>query len=502
MDAAVKQMIDGYRMGVDAQAGMISDKSKLEPIEAVLAGMEELAEQPGVDIMKFQELVGAEGLMEKYGAEMAKLAEAMTAGMDQKIAAADEMAAEQKPVDIKEIDLTDIELVVKSHRQIYDMTVKDDPKLMHQKAAYEALFALAEECATIPEFNRRSISEGHQQHLGLSATWDQGLSSFKLEVQHKQPDMITWALNALEVTRDNPFPESIAYYLNETASLNERRMAVRQSKFQPYNSFAGELGGYLLLDHSEHQRQKAAAMYELQKEYTDWDIDDAAYNPYVRLLLTMGDAGQAAELGPDYLGLLPFLRAGWYMDARLSPEDKAQIKSVDDVVPPPPYPYPHRTGPVGGVELTVPEPPFAYAFDTLYPIIVKVTNLSEEIRELDADKGLRIWIINEDKTIENKEIPVKIPEALAPGESVEIDGDLYDWGLPKEERLFLVGFNLGIVGDFECDLAEKYSDPSKLSPHTIPNHYLRPFDGGVAADPVFVMPHRPLPEYPFPVLIE
>ncbi|MCP4228558.1 MAG: hypothetical protein GY771_00215 [bacterium] len=502
MDATVKQMIDGYRMGVDGQAGMINDKSKLEPIEAVLARMEEIAEQPGVDMMKFQELVGTEGLMEKYGAEMAKLSEAMTAGMDQKIAAADEMAAEQKPVDIKEIDLTDIELVVKPHRQIYDMTAKDDPKLAHQKAAYEALFALAGECATIPEFNRRSIAEGHQQHLGLSATWDGNITSFNLEVQHKQPDMITWALNALEVTRDNPYPESIAYYLNETASLNERKMAVRQSNFQPYNSFAGELSGYLLLDHSEHQRQKAVNMYDMQKEYTGWDIDDAAYHPYIRQLLTLGDTGQAAELGPDYLGLLPFIRAGWYMDARLSPEEKAQFKDMNDVPPPPPYPYPHRTGPVGGVELTVSEPMFACPFDTAYPISIKVTNTAPETRNLDVSKGLRIWIINEDKVINGEKVPAVVPDTLAPGESVEIDGNLYDWGLPNEERLFLVGFDLGIVGDFDCDLALKYSDPKKLNPSTIPNYYLKPFDGGVAADPMFVMPHRPLPEYPFPIAVE
>ena len=29
MDATVKQMIDGYRMGVDSQAGMISDRNGL-----------------------------------------------------------------------------------------------------------------------------------------------------------------------------------------------------------------------------------------------------------------------------------------------------------------------------------------------------------------------------------------------------------------------------------------------------------------------------------------
>jgi hypothetical protein len=279
-------------------------------------------------------------------------------------------------------------------------------------------------------------------------------------------------------------------------------MALRQSKFQPFNSFAGELSGYLLLDHSENQRQKAAAMYDIQKEYTGWDIDDAAFNPYIRQLLMMGDSGLSGDLGPDFLGLLAFLRAGWYMDARLSPDDKKEFKEASDVPPPPPYPYPHRTGPVGGVELTVSEPPFAYAFDTPYPITVTVSNTSSEARDLDASKGLRIWIINEDKVIEGKKVAAEIPETLAPGESAEINGDLYDWGLPKEERLFLVGFDLGVVGDFGCDLAAKYADAKKLSPHTIPNHYLVPFDGGVAADPVFVMPHRPLPEYPFPIAVE
>lgn len=502
MDPTVKQMIEGYRMGVDAQSGMISDKTKLEPIREVLARMEEIAGQPGVDFMKFQELIGAEGLINRYGTEMAKLAEAVSAGIDQKIADAELIEAESQPVNIGNIDLTDVELVVKPHRQIYEMTVKDNPNLPHQKAAYEAFFALAEECRTIPEFNRRALAEGHQHHLGLSSTWDQNMNSYKLEVQHKQPDMITWAINALEVTGDKPFPESIVYYLNDTAFLNERVMAKRQSEFASYNSFAGELAAYLLINHSEEQRRKVVNMYELQKRFTGWDIDDAAYHPYIRQLLTLGDAGQAKELGPDYLGILPFMRVGWYMDARLSPEEKARFKDWTDIPLPPPYPYPHRTGPVGGVELVVSEPPFVSEFDSAYPIMIRVTNHSSETRELDTEKGLRIWIINENNTSKGKKVDAVIPQNLAAGETVTIDGNLFDWGLLKEERLFLVGFDLGIKGEYKCDLAEKYGDPAKLTPNTIANFYLTPFDGGTAADPVFVMPHRPLPKYPFPIPIE
>lgn len=501
MDPTVKQMIDGFKAGVDVQAGMAANQDLVEEVRGVVAKMEEIANEPGMDIMKFQEKVNAEGLMNEYGDAMARLATAGEAAVEAMADAVDEAAAEVKPVDLTKLDIYDLEVAVGPHRQVYETTIKQKTDVPRLKASYEALFALADECETIVGFNRRAMAEGHLSHLGLAGTWDANMNTFEKEVAHKQPDMTTYALDALETTRDNPFPETVVYALNRLAYLNERTMAVRQSKFSLFNAFAAELSAYLILVHTEEQRQKAVNMFELQKEFTGWDFDGASYDPYVRQLLTMGDAGKRAELGPDYLGLLPFLRVGWYLDASLSPDEKKELADKEEAPRPPAHPYPYRTGPVGGVELTVEEPPFAAAFDEPYPVKLTLTNAGGESRKLDTKKGLRIWIIAEDGA-KTEKVKVDLPAELGPGETWKADGDLYEWGLPKEERLYLVAFDVRLEGEYRCDLAEKYGDPKDVPLDFLPNYYLGPFDGGCAADPVFAMPRRPLPAYPFPMAVE
>lgn len=501
MDPTVKQMVDGFKMGVDAQAGMAANQDLVEEVRGVIAKMEAIANEPGMDIMKFQEKVNAEGLMNEYGEAMARLATAGEAAVVAMADAVDEAAAEVKPVDLTKLDIYDLEVAVGPHRQVYETTIKQKTDVPHLKAAYEALFALADECETIVEFNRRAMAEGYLSHLGLAGTWDANMSTFEKEVTHKQADMITYALDALEATRDYPFPETIVYALNRLAYLNERKMAVRQSKFGLFSAFAAELSAYLILVHTEEQRQKAVNMFELQKEFTGWDFDGASYNPYVRQLLTMGDAGKRAELGPDYLGLFPFLRVGWYLDASLSPDEKKELANREEPPRPPAYPYPYRTGPVGGVELTVEEPPFAAAFDEPYPVKLTLANRAGEPRKMDTKKGLRIWIITEEGAGTDK-LKVDLPAELGPGETWSADGDLYEWGLPKEEKLHLVAFDVGLESEYRCDLAEKYGEPKNLPLDFVPNFYLEPFDGGCATDPVFVMPRRPVPEYPFPIAVE
>ncbi len=501
MDPAVKQMIDGFRMGVDAQSGMISDKSLLEPVREVITEMEAIAAEPGMDMMKFQERLQSSGLMGKYGETIAKLSEAQVAAMEGKIEQMDEYAAEAGPVDLKTLDITDLEVVLGPQRQVYNTTVKDNDTLPHHKAAYEAFFALGEECKTIPEFNRRAKAEGHYDHLGMSATWDGNVNTFNVEVQHKQPDMTTYALDALEAVRDNPFAETVVYALNRLALLNERKMAVRQSRFEPVSGFGAELAAYLILVHTEEQRQKAANMYGLMKELTGLDIDGAFAQPYFRQLLEMGDAGQRAELGPDYLGIIAFLRAGWFLDASLSPEQKKEYADKKEIPRPPACPYPYRTGPVGGVELTPAEPPFAVPTDGPNPVKLTITNNAPEARQLDTKKGLRMWVFSEEG-VEAKVVKVKLPAELAPGASEVVEGDLFAWGLPKDERLYMVAFDVGVAGDYGCDLAAKYAEVKGLSPAMIPNHFLEPLEGGAATAPAFAFPHRPVPAYPFPMPIE
>jgi hypothetical protein len=501
MDPTVKQMLDGFRMGVDAQAGMAANQDLVEEVRGVIAKMEAVANEPGMDIMKFQEKVNAEGLMNEYGEAMARLATAGEAAVEAMADAVDAAAAEAKPVDLTKLDIRDMEIAVGPHRRVYETTIKQKTDVPHLKAAYEALFALADECETIVEFNRRAMAEGYLSHLGLAGTWDANMNTFEKEVAHKQPDMITYALDALETTRDYPFPETIVYALNRLAYLNERKMAVRQSKFSLFNAFAAELSAYLILVHTEEQRQKTVNMFELQKEFTGWDFDAAAYNPYVRQLLTMGDAGKRAELGRDYLGILPFLRVGWYLDASLSPDEKKELANREERPRPPASPYPYRTGPVGGVELTVKELPFAVAFDQPYPIKLTLTNHASEPRKFDAKKGLRIWIITEEGAGAEK-LEVDLPAEFGPGETWNAEGDLYAWGLPKEEKLHLVAFDVGLDGEQRCDLAEKYGEPKNVPLDFVPNFYLEPFSGGCAADPVFAMPRRPVPAYPFPIAVE
>jgi hypothetical protein len=501
MDAAVKQLVDGFKMGVDAQSGMISDKSLLDPVREVITDMESVAAEPGMDMMKFQERLQSSGLMAKYGDAMAKLGEAQLAAMDGKIEEMEKYAAEAGPVDLKTLDITDLEIILGPHRQVYNTTVKDNDTLPHQKEAYEKFFALGEECRTIPEFNRRAKAGGHYDHLGLSATWDGNVNTFNVEVAHQQPDMITYGLDALEAVRDNPFAETVVYALNRLALLNERRMAVRRSRFEPVNGFAGELSAYLILVHTEEQRRKVVNMRALMEELTGLDVDGAFAQPYFRRLLEMGDAGQRAEHGPDYPGIIAFLRAGWFLDASLSPEQKKEYADKNDLPRPPECPYPYRTGPVGGVELTPAEPPFAVPTDGPYPVTLTVTNGAAEPRKLDARAGLRMWVFSEEG-VEAKVVKARVPAELAPGASEVIEGDLFAWGLPKDERLFMVAFGVGVSGGHGCGLAAKYAELKGLSPAMVPNHFLEPFEGGAATAPAYVFPRRPVPAYPFPMAVK
>jgi hypothetical protein len=216
----------------------------------------------------------------------------------------------------------------------------------------------------------------------------------------------------------------------------------------------------------------------------------------------MGQEHIAQEQGPDYLGLTALLRAGWHMDAKYTPEEKKAFGDFSKFPKPDPLPYPYRTGPVGGVELVLPDPAFATPFDAPYQVKVNITNHSAEPRSLDTAKGLRCWVFRgEGKPIVTK-TDAKLPAQLAPGQSVTLEGDLFAWGLPQEEELMLVAFDVGVAGDFACDLAQKYSDSKSLTPFTFADYLLEPFQGGTASAPACVMPHRPAPAYPFPIPVK
>jgi hypothetical protein len=497
-------MVDGMRMGLDAQSSRIADPRLLEPAREVVARMEAIGNEPGMDIIKFQDRLQSEGLMEKYGQAMVKLSEAQTAGMDAAIAGMEQAEKDLKPVDLATLDITDLEIVLKPHRMVYDTSVKNNAQIPHQKKAYETFFALAEKCRTIPEFNRRSLAEGLQQQLGQAAAWDANLNSFNVEVTHRQPDMITWALNALEISRDYPFPENVVYALNGNSLENELTLARRQNALLPFTCFADALGEYLLWPHmhTEEQRQKIHALLKLSGEFNGWEMDEAFYRPYVRRRMEMGQEHIAKEQGPDYLGLTAFLRAGWHMDAKYTPEEKKAFGDFSKFPKPDPLPYPYRTGPVGGVELVLPDPAFSTPFDEPYQVKVILTNHSAEPRPLDTARGLRCWVFRGGGKPVVTKTGVELPADLAPGQSVTFEGDLFAWGLPKEEELCMVAFDVGLAGDFACDLAQKYSDVKSLTPFTFADYLLEPFQGGTAAAPAFVMPHRPAPAYPFPIPVK
>ncbi|MEE9456324.1 MAG: hypothetical protein V3W11_04135, partial [bacterium] len=116
-------------------------------------------------------------------------------------------------------------------------------------------------------------------------------------------------------------------------------------------------------------------------------------------------------------------------------------------------------------------------------------------------KGLRMWVFSEEG-VEEKKVKVELPAELAAGASEVVEGDLFAWGLPKEERLFMVAFDVGLAGEDSCDLAAKYAELKGLSPAMVPDHFLEPFEGGAATAPAFAFPHRPVPDYPFPTPIE
>jgi hypothetical protein len=152
---------------------------------------------------------------------------------------------------------------------------------------------------------------------------------------------------------------------------------------------------------------------------------------------------------------------------------------------------------VGGVDLLPAPPPFGSPFDRPYAVKLTLVNGGDTARELDAGRGVRAWVWGEKGLIKNDKV-AEVPAKLGPGESVTVEGDLYAWGLPREERLYLVAFDVGVGGAPGADLAAKYGDPQKVTPMFIPNFYLTPFADGAATEPAFVMPHRPPPPYPFP----
>jgi hypothetical protein len=242
-------------------------------------------------------------------------------------------------------------------------------------------------------------------------------------------------------------------------------------------------------------------MHALMEELTGLDVDGAFAQPYFRQLLEKGDAQMRAEHGPDYLGIVAFLRAGWFLDASLSPEEKKAYADKNEVPRSPACPYPYRTGPVGGVSLALAEPPFAVPTDQAYPVKLTITNGAAEPRKLDAKRGLRMRVFAEEGAAA-KGVKAKVPAELPPGASAVVEGDLFAWGLPKEERLYMVAFGVGVSGEHGCELAAKYAELKGLSPQFIPNHFLEPFEGGAATAPAYVFPHRPVPAYPFPMAID
>lgn len=485
MDAGVKQVLDGFKMGLAAQVAAASDDAALDSLRAVVARMEEIAAEAGIDLVAFQARLQAEDLMGKYAAEMASLASRPPAA-----GAAGPSAA----VDVGTVDITDLEVVTAPHRRVYEATVKGRAGMPRAQEAYERLFALARECRTIPEFNRRAEGSGLFAALGLAATWDSNTQTLHKEIEARQADMVTYALNALACTRDRPYPNSIGYHLTGLALANERKLARRWSWAATYYAFAGELAAYIALRHTEEQRQKTANLLAYSVALTGIDVDVADRHPYVRQLMVINDDDLRRDYGPDWLGTMPFTRVAWYMDAALSPQQKKNAMPSA----PPPCPHPYRTGPVDGVDVVVEPIPFSSPVDAPYRVKVRIKNRGKERRGLDAATGLRLWVMTEEDVAAYR-VPVAVPDALAPGEEVAFDGDLFAWGLPREERLFLVAFTAGVPGVARCDLAVKYADPKTLTPATWANHYLTPFEGGAATEPAFAMPRRPTPPYPFSV---
>ena len=219
------------------------------------------------------------------------------------------------------------------------------------------------------------------------------------------------------------------------------------------------------------------------------DFDHSFNHPYLRWLITAKGGAQKSE-HDNYTAEYRRMRFGFYCDAMLSPEDKKRLVADKKPALEPDCAFPFTTGAVRGVTIVASEPDFAMAFDRAYPIKLSISNSGDAAVELTPD-GLTMWVIREDGQ-EILPLSVDLPATLEPGATLEFAGDLYAWGLPREERLHLLSFALGLAGE----------PPAPVVPQAEGNSYaavaIAHFQGGPSVDPVYCFPHRPLPAYAFP----
>jgi hypothetical protein len=477
----IQSVIDGFRTGLNALEAGCSDPSLLEPLRAVITRMEQLGIEAGDDFAVFSSKAMEEDLYTKYSNAMAECsAKAQTT---QQAPSATETATP-----VSKIDPGNLELILAPHRPGL-RSAESDPKAMQRKLAYQQFFALAQECETIPEFNRRCLETGLLPNLGIAAAWDSALDTHNVEITAMNPDMITYSIDALNAINDVWAPEPIATKLNLLVYKNEERMAVRQSFADFFSLFMAELGAYLGLVHTEEQRQKVVAAYNLMQHFTGLDFDHSFNHPYLRWLITAkGGAGKSDH--DKYTAEFRHMRFGFYCDALLSPEDKKRLVADKKPALEPDCAFPFTTGAVRSVTITASEPDFAMAFDRAYPIKLTITNSGAETVELKPN-GLSMWVIGE-KDHNIVPLSVDLPATLEAGKTLEYEGDLYAWGLPREEQLYLVSFALGLAGE----------PPVPVVPQAESNSYaamaISHFQGGPAVDPVYCFPHRTLPACAFP----
>jgi len=477
----IQSVIDGFRAGLTSLEAGCTDPSILDPLRSVISRMEQLAEEVGEDSATFSAKAMEEDLYTRYSTAMAECSARLQSAQQAP-------PATDKSSPISKIDPGDLELILAPHRPGLH-SAESDPKAVQRKLAYQQFFALAAECQTIPEFNRRGMELGLLPNLGIAAAWDSALDTFNVEVAAVNPDMISYSIDALNATNEVYAPEPIAARLNLLVYKNEERMTVRQSFSEFFLLFMGELGAYLGLVHSEEQRQKVVAAYELMQHFTGLDYDQSYNNPYLRWLITA--KGGASKSDHDrYTVEYRRMRFGFYCDALLSPEDKQRLVTDKKPSIEPECRFPFTTGAVRGVTITASEPEFALPFDRSYPIKLTVSNAGDTAVELQPD-GLNMWVIREDSHNVHP-LMINLPAILEPGKTLEFAGDLYSWGLPREEQLHLISFALGLAGD----------PPAPVVPEAEGNSYagvvIAHFQGGAAVDPVYCFPHRPLPVDSFP----
>ena len=260
MNPQIQSVIDGFRTGLTSLEAGASDPSILDPLRAVIARMEQLGEEAGDDFAAYSTKAMQEDLYTKYSNAMAECSAKMQAAQQAP-------AATETSSPAAKIDPGNLELILAPYRPGLQ-SAESDPKAVQRKLAYQQFFALATECKTIPEFNRRCMELGLLPNLGIAAAWDSGIDTFNVEITAVNPDMISYSIDALNSINEVYAPESIAARLNLLVYLNEQRMTVRQSFSEFFLLFMGELGAYLGLVHSEEQRQKVVAAYQLMQRFT------------------------------------------------------------------------------------------------------------------------------------------------------------------------------------------------------------------------------------------